>query len=398
MADKKIVVLGASGMVGMATVEALLHHIAADVTAYDRKPDAEGEENRRQRRANFENLKSEDLLDKRQASWINRELKPLAALERGSLSQVDDIKQALSGNPDCILITSGIPRKAGRSKNEKFSPLIPLNAPYFRELGEAIANAYITALQSNPTARFPTIINTGNPVDTLTELLVKVISEKLSDHMQGLYSPKPAYAIQLGKTIIDIPKKIMGQSGVIDGSRAAFALSQTVNVPLEDIIEVPVLGPHNANMVVDFDTIRMRKDNQETSLEIYMGRPLEAVEKDKISQLTRDGAAAVLADIQEKTGQAQTSVFGTAAALTHMAYAALGEQKRQLYASVYDPYLGQGMSRQITLNRDGAGLINTPLSGSMLQQLQKGRTALKVAFDAAKEHSGLEDSGKQTGR
>jgi len=389
--QKKVLVIGASGMVGMATVEALRSHLPVDIITYDRAPDEAGLKARSERTANFNKLKQHDLLDKQQAEWITCQMPQLAHEQQGSVSNAGELAEALSARPDCIVIASGIPRKAGRSSNEKFSPLVPLNAPYFRELGETIADAYVTSLKKHSGAAFPIIINTGNPVDTMAELLVKTISSRLASHMrEALKANDTELAARLGKDIKEIPKKVMGQGGVIDSSRAAFSLQSELGIPLNQIAELPVLGPHNAHMVVGFEGIKIHKDGHIVSLEEYLGRPVTDAEKDAINKHTRDGAATVLADTQTKTGLAQTALFGTAASVTQMVQAALGDKEVKLCASVYDPILDRSVGRPIKLNHNGATLSGRGLDDVTHQQLQKGIAALTVAFEAAQEACGLQ--------
>ncbi len=388
---RNILVIGASGMVGMATTTSLNYYTDANITACSRPPENGEPEKRAQREQNYTALRSNTgLMDKHQARWLLRDHH--GTTSPGTITHTTDLPASLAAAPEIIVIAAGIARNAPRAEGEKYSPLIPLNTPYFADLANQIADQHVATLRHNARAPFPTIINTTNPVDTMTELLVKTISRRLSAHMRkAVAGHETALATQLGKTIRTIPIKILGQGGVIDGARAAGAISLVTGVALDDIAFAPVLGPHNAHMVVNFDAITVKQDGKSVPLSHI--HPLTQEEKDRINTLTRKGAGDVLEDTKAKTGQAQTAVFATAAAITVMVDAATSEIPTRLCASAYDTITGRAIGRPISLSSDGAKPIPLPAGDDISPQLRKGAEALATAYGAVESILGTAHDG-----
>ncbi len=111
-------------------------------------------------------------------------------------------------NSNIVIITSGIPRKPGMSRTD----LIGVNSKIVKSVMDE-------ALKHSPNAIFLII---SNPVDTLTYLALKD---------SGL--PR---------------ERVLGMSGLLDGSRFEYYLAQAIGCPVGDI-DAMVIGAHGDLMV-----------------------------------------------------------------------------------------------------------------------------------------------------
>lgn len=114
-----------------------------------------------------------------------------------------------TANSDVVVITSGIPRKPGMTRED----LIGTNA-------NIVNNVVENALKYSPNA---IIVIISNPMDTMTYLTLK-------------------------KT--GLPKnRVIGMGGILDGSRFTNYLSEALNVPSSDI-EGMVIGGHGDTTMI----------------------------------------------------------------------------------------------------------------------------------------------------
>ncbi len=116
---------------------------------------------------------------------------------------------AATANSDVVVITSGIPRKPGMTREE----LIGTNAGIVKTVVESV-------LTHSPNA---VIVVISNPMDTMTYLALK--ASKL---------PK---------------QRIIGMGGILDSSRFKCYLSQALNAPASDI-EGTVIGGHGDTTMI----------------------------------------------------------------------------------------------------------------------------------------------------
>jgi malate dehydrogenase len=178
------------------------------------------------------------------------------------------------------VITSGIPRKPGMSRDE----LLATNAKI------------VTGVVKELVRRSPEIILVlvTNPLDAMTYVAHKV---------SGL--PK---------------QRVIGMAGVLDSARFRSFIAAELNVPSADV-QAMVLGGHGDTMVplLKHTTVR--------------GRPIaELLPKDKLDALvkrTRDGGAEIVNLL--KTGSA---FYAPSAAVVDMVEAILKDQKRVLPCAV----------------------------------------------------------------
>ena len=138
------------------------------------------------------------------------------ALDIAQSSSVDGFNVKFSGtndykdikNSDVIIITAGVPRKPGMSRDD----LLGINLKIMKQVAEGI--------KSNCPDAF--VICITNPLDVMVMALQK-------------YS--------------NLPKnKVVGMAGILDSSRYKLFLSEELNVPVKKI-EALVMGGHGDTMV-----------------------------------------------------------------------------------------------------------------------------------------------------
>ncbi len=182
---------------------------------------------------------------------------------------------------DVIIVTAGIPRKPGMSRDD----LININTGIIQVVGENI--------KKHAPNSFVIVIT--NPLDAMVEVMQRVT---------GLPS-----------------ERVVGMAGVLDSARFRFFLSEEFGVSVQDV-NAFVLGGHGDTMVplIRYSTVA--------------GIPLPDLVKmgwttqdklDKIVQRTRDGGAEIVALL--KTGSA---FYAPAVSAIAMAESFLKDQKRVL--------------------------------------------------------------------
>lgn len=182
---------------------------------------------------------------------------------------------------DVVVITSGIPRKPGMTREE----LIGVNAGIVKGVAKSI-------LDYSPNA---IIICVSNPMDTMTYLIQKSLG---------------------------LPKnRVIGMGGLLDSSRFKCYLSKALNANPNEV-EGTVIGGHG-----DTTMIPLRR------LATYNGVPAESLldkeTMDKVVADTMVGGATL-------TGLLGTSAwYAPGAALAYVAEAILHDQKKLMSCCVY---------------------------------------------------------------
>ena len=186
-----------------------------------------------------------------------------------------------TANSNVVVITSGIPRKPGMTREE----LIGINAGIVQSVAENI-------LAHSPDA---IIVVVSNPMDTMTYLTLK-------------------------KT--GLPKnRIIGMGGALDSSRFKTYLSQALGKPANDIHGM-VIGGHGDTTMIPL-----------TRLASYNGIPVSTlIEADALKQVAADTMVG---------GATLTKLLGTSAwyapgaAVAYLVDSILNDQKRIIPCSVY---------------------------------------------------------------
>ena len=204
-----------------------------------------------------------------------------AAVTAGSASRIKGVTNnyEATANSDMVVITSGIPRKPGMTREE----LIGVNAGIVKSVVENV-------LKYSPNA---VILCVSNPMDTMTYLIHKV---------SGL--PK---------------KRIIGMGGALDSSRFKYYLSQALNANLSEV-EGFVIGGHGDTTMIPV-----------TRFATYKGIPVtEFLSEEALQKVAADtmvGGATL-------TGLLGTSAwYAPGAAAASVVEAVLGDQKRMVPCS-----------------------------------------------------------------
>jgi malate dehydrogenase len=182
---------------------------------------------------------------------------------------------------DVVIVTSGIPRKPGMSRDE----LLQINMKIVREV---VSNT----VKHSPEC---VIIMATNPVDVMTYLALRT-----SGFTRG---------------------RVIGLSGVLDGARLRSFIAAELNVSVEDV-DACVMGQHGEAMVVI------------PRLATVAGVPItKLLSEEKVTQLAeraRGGGAEIVGLL--KTGSA---FYAPSASLAQMAEAIILDKKQILPCAAY---------------------------------------------------------------
>lgn len=188
---------------------------------------------------------------------------------------------AATAGSDLVIITSGLARKPGMSREDLIDANKKIVEGVTREIAKYSPNC--------------TIIMVANPLDTMT---------------------------YLAKKISNFPKnRVFGQAGVLDTARFRTFLAMELNVSVEDI-QALVLGGHGDEMVplISYTTV--------AGIPISSFLSQEKIQK--IAQRTQKAGGEIVALL--KTGSAY---YSPAAATVQMAESILKDKKRILPCSAY---------------------------------------------------------------
>ena len=184
-------------------------------------------------------------------------------------------------NSDVIIITAGIPRKPGMSRDD----LLGTNLKIIKQVAEGIK-------QTSPNAF---VICITNPLDIIVMALQK-------------YSGLPT-------------SKVIGMAGILDSSRFKYFLSQELQVPVKNIDSL-VLGGHGDTMVPMPNQTKVN------------GKPLNQVIKkeklDSIIERTRNGGGEI-----GKLLQKGSAFYTPAASGIEMAESYIKDLKKTLPCAAY---------------------------------------------------------------
>ena len=199
-------------------------------------------------------------------------------------SGTDDYKDIK--NSDVIIITAGVPRKPGMSRDD----LLGTNLKIIKQVSEGIK-------QYAPNAF---VICITNPLDVIVMALQK-------------YSGLPT-------------SKVVGMAGILDTSRFKLFLSLELNVPAKKI-EAMVMGGHGDTMV---PLPRFTKISGKPLLELVKEGKISTEKLESINQRTRDGGAEI-----GKYLQKGSAFYAPAASGVEMASSYLNDEKKLLPCAVY---------------------------------------------------------------
>jgi len=216
------------------------------------------------------------------------------ALDIAQSSSVDGFNVKFSGtndykdikNSDVIIITAGVPRKPGMSRDD----LLGINLKIMKQVAEGI--------KSNCPDAF--VICITNPLDVMVMALQK-------------YS--------------NLPKnKVVGMAGILDSSRYKLFLSEELNVPVKKI-EALVMGGHGDTMV---PLPGFTKINGKKLLYLVNECIITKERIEEINQRTRDGGAEIVKYLEKGS-----AYYAPAASGVEMAISYINDEKKLLPCAVY---------------------------------------------------------------
>ena len=216
------------------------------------------------------------------------------ALDIAQSSPVNGFNISLSGtndyedtkNSDVIIITAGIPRKPGMTRDD----LLGINLKIIKQVAEGIK-------KTSPNAF---VICITNPLDVIVMALEK-------------YSGLPK-------------NKIVGMAGILDSSRFIYFLSQELKVPVQKIKSF-VLGGHGDSMVAMLGSTEV---NGKKIDELVKEGKIKKEKLDEIVERTKKGGAEIVKYLEKGS-----AFYAPAASGVEMAESYLKDLKKQLPCAAY---------------------------------------------------------------
>jgi malate dehydrogenase len=216
------------------------------------------------------------------------------ALDIAQSSSVDGFNVKFSGtdnyadikDSDVIIITAGVPRKPGMSRDD----LLGINLKIIKQVAEGIKKSAPNAF----------VICITNPLDVMVMAFQK-------------YSGLPV-------------NKVVGMAGILDSSRFKLFLSLELNIPVKEI-EAIVMGGHGDTMV---PLPRFTKILGKPLLDLVKEGKISAEKLESINQRTRDGGAEIVKYLEKGS-----AFYAPAASGVEMAAAYLNDEKKLLPCAVH---------------------------------------------------------------
>ena len=271
------------------------------------------------------------------------------ALDIAQSSPVEGFNVNLSGtnnyedtkNSDVIIITAGVPRKPGMSRDD----LLGINLKIIKQVAEGIKNTSPNAF----------VICITNPLDVMVMALQKY---------SGLKN-----------------NKVIGMAGILDSSRFIYFLSQELNVSVKNIKSL-VLGGHGDSMVAMVNHT------------LVNGKPLKEsiknglISNDKLKQIidrTKKGGAEIVKYLQKGS-----AFYAPAASGVEMAESYLKDLKKELPCAAHldgqygvkNIYAGV----PVIIGKNGVEkIIELKLDDKEKENFQNSINSVKELFEAAKK-------------
>ena len=216
------------------------------------------------------------------------------AIDIAQSSSVDGFNVKFSGtdnyedikNSDVIIITAGVPRKPGMSRDD----LLGINLKIIKQVAEGIK-------KNSP---YAFVICITNPLDVMVMAFQK-------------YSGLPT-------------NKVVGMAGILDSSRFKLFLSIELNVPVKEI-DAMVMGGHGDTMV---PLPRFTKVSGKPLLDLVKEGKISLEKLESINQRTRDGGAEIVKYLEKGS-----AYYAPAASGVEMAEAYLNDKKKLLPCAAF---------------------------------------------------------------
>ncbi len=244
-------------------------------------------------------------------------------------------------NSDVIIITAGVPRKPGMTRDD----LLGINLKIIKEVALGIKDTSPNAF----------VICITNPLDVIVMALQK-------------YSGLPK-------------NKIVGMAGILDSSRFIYFLSQELNISVNKIKSF-VLGGHGDSMVAMLDSTEVegKKIN-----DLVKGGKIKKEKLNEIVERTKKGGAEIVKYLEKGS-----AFYAPAASGVEMAESYLKDQKKQLPCAVYlngeygakNIYAGV----PVIIGKNGVEkIVELNLNDEEKNNFNKSIEAVRELFDAAKK-------------
>ena len=189
-------------------------------------------------------------------------------------------------NSDVIIITAGVPRKPGMSRDD----LLGINLKIMKQVAEGVK-------QNAPDAF---VICITNPLDVMVMAFQK-------------FSGLPT-------------NKVVGMAGILDSSRFKLFLSLELNIPVKEI-DAMVMGGHGDTMV---PLPRFTKVSGKPLLDLVKSGKISMEKLEAINQRTRDGGAEIVKFLEKGS-----AFYAPAASGVEMAQAFLKDEKKMLPCAAF---------------------------------------------------------------
>ena len=189
-------------------------------------------------------------------------------------------------NSDVIIITAGVPRKPGMTRDD----LLGINLKIIKQVAEGIKNTSPNAF----------VICITNPLDVIVMALQK-------------YSGLPK-------------NKIVGMAGILDSSRFIYFLSKELKISVQKIKSF-VLGGHGDSMVAMLGSTEVDGKN---IMELVKEKKITQEKIDQIVERTKKGGAEIVKYLEKGS-----AFYAPAASGVEMAESYLKDLKKQLPCAAY---------------------------------------------------------------
>ena len=269
------------------------------------------------------------------------------ALDIAQSSSVDGFNVKFSGtdnyedikNSDVIIITAGVPRKPGMSRDD----LLGINLKIIKQVAEGIKKYSPNAF----------VICITNPLDVMVMAFQK-------------YSGLPT-------------NKVVGMAGILDSSRFKLFLSLELNVPVKEI-HAMVMGGHGDTMV---PLPRFTKISGKPLNELVKQGKISEERLESINQRTRDGGAEIVKYLEKGS-----AFYAPAASGVEMAKAYMNNENKVLPCAAYlnGEYGVNGIYAgvPVVINNKGINKIEViELDQKEKEQFDHSIEAVKKLWDAA---------------
>ena len=252
--NRKVTVVGGAGNVGATVARQIANNELADVVLID--------------------------IADQKAAGVALDIYQACPIERSSARLIGGNDWAQTANSDIVVITSGVPRKPGMSRDD----LLNINYKIMQDVTSEIVKHSPNAI----------IIPVSNPLDAMAQAVLRI-------------SQRPK-------------QKVIGMAGVLDSARMRTFISMELNVSVENI-HAFVLGGHGDTMVP------LARYSTVAGIPLPDLLPQDRI--DAIAKRTADGGA----EITKLVGT--SAWYAPGSAVVEMVDAILKDKKKILPCSVY---------------------------------------------------------------